>query len=94
MAEHDCISEVKISKAQRRYIVGYVPNRGDTSTPNINLKGKWLREAGFNTGTGVTVKIAGDCIVLIPDSPQEQALREQLEQVKNTLNRVKQDVLS
>ncbi|QMV16762.1 SymE family type I addiction module toxin [Vibrio spartinae] len=58
---------------------------GDTSTPDIHLKGKWLREAGFETGTPVTVKIAGDCIVLIPDSPQEQALREQLAQLKAAL---------
>ncbi|WP_200797011.1 SymE family type I addiction module toxin [Vibrio quintilis] len=58
---------------------------GDTSTPDIHLKGKWLREAGFETGTPVTVNIAGDCIVLIPDSPQEQALREQLAQLKAAL---------
>ncbi|MFP2424026.1 hypothetical protein ACLEUK_22580 [Pseudescherichia vulneris] len=43
MAEHDCISEHGISKAQYRYIVVYVPNRGDTGTPNIHLKGKWLK---------------------------------------------------
>jgi len=84
-------SEGIISKAQRHYTVSYLPNGSDT--PLIKLSGKWLREAGFNTGTGVTVKIAGDCIVLIPDNPQEQALKEQLAQVKNTLSRVKQDVM-
>ncbi|EKO3629264.1 SymE family type I addiction module toxin [Vibrio metschnikovii] len=46
------------------------------------LKGNWLRKAGVETGTPVTVKIAEDCIVLIPDSPQEQALREQLAPLK------------
>jgi toxic protein SymE len=85
MADTHSKTEPTISKAQRRYIVGYVPNRGDTSTPDIHLKGKWLREAGFETGTPVTVNIAGDCIVLIPDSPQEQALREQLAQLKAAL---------
>jgi|GEM_PF-4642338 toxic protein SymE len=50
MAEHDFISESVMSKAQRQYIIGYVPNQGDTSTLNIHLKGKWLREAGFETG--------------------------------------------
>ncbi|WP_320204178.1 SymE family type I addiction module toxin [Pluralibacter gergoviae] len=80
-----------MSKAQRRCTVGYLPNGSDT--PLIKLSGKWLREAGFNTGTGVTVKIAGDCIVLIPDSPQEQELREQLAQVKGVLSQVKQDVM-
>ncbi|MGK8934131.1 SymE family type I addiction module toxin [Pluralibacter gergoviae] len=92
MAEQHSKSEGVISKSQRRYTVGYLPNGSDT--PLIKLSGKWLREAGFNTGTGVTLKIAGDCIVLIPDNPQEQALQEQLAQFKNTLNLIKQDVLS
>ncbi len=69
-------------KTQRRYTVGYVPNRGDTSTPALNLSGKWLREAGFDTGIGVTVKIAGDCIVLILDKDEVRELREQLRLVK------------
>ncbi|WP_421550425.1 SymE family type I addiction module toxin [Kluyvera intermedia] len=72
----------EIVKNQRRYTVGYVPNRGDTSTPALNLSGKWLREAGFDTGIGVTVKIAGDCIVLIPDKDEVRELREQLRLVK------------
>ena len=87
---HSKVKKV-ISKAQRRFTVGYLPNGKDT--PAIKLSGHWLREAGFETGIGVTVKIAGDCIVLIPDSPQEQALREQLAQVKEVLSLVKQDVL-
>ncbi|EMB4327076.1 toxin SymE, type I toxin-antitoxin system family protein [Pluralibacter gergoviae] len=70
--------------------MGYLPS--GSGTPLIKLIGKWLRDEEFNTATGITVKIAGDCIVLILDSPQEQALREQLEQVKNMLNRVKQNV--
>ncbi|ELN2734987.1 TPA: SymE family type I addiction module toxin [Pluralibacter gergoviae] len=56
-----------MSKAQRRYTVGYLPNGSDT--PLITLSGKCLRETGFNTSTGITVKIAGDYIVLIPDNP-------------------------
>ncbi|WP_286133180.1 SymE family type I addiction module toxin [Tatumella sp. OPLPL6] len=65
-----------------------------TYTPLIKLSGKWLRELGFDTCTGVMVKIAKDCIVLIPASPQEQELREKLTQVKNTLSRVRQDIFS
>jgi len=72
----------ELVKSQRHYTVGYVPNRGDTSTPALNLSGKWLREAGFDTGIGVTVKIAGDCIVLIPDKDEVRELREQLRLVK------------
>ena len=37
-------------KTERRLIIGYYPNHGDTSTPHLQLIGKWLREAGFETG--------------------------------------------
>lgn len=50
MTEQGCIPGSGISKAQRNYTVAYVPNQGDTSTPNIHLKGKWLREERFETG--------------------------------------------
>ena len=60
----------KPAKTERHYTVSYVPNRGDTSTPALNLSGKWLREVGFETGTSVTVKIAGDCIILIPKADE------------------------
>jgi len=53
MAEHDCISESGISKAQRRYKVGYVSARHENSRtgitmyysrhPSLHLKGDWLR---------------------------------------------------
>ncbi|MBK5144384.1 type I addiction module toxin, SymE family [Budviciaceae bacterium BWR-B9] len=74
-----------LSITQRRYTVGYIPNRGDTSTPLLNLSGKWLKEAGFDTGTGVTVKITEGCIVLIPDNDEVKELREQLKQVKQAV---------
>ncbi|WP_205950498.1 SymE family type I addiction module toxin [Pantoea stewartii] len=51
-------------KKQRRYTVGYVPKFGDTSTPALNLCGKWLREVGFETGTRVTAEISQGRIVL------------------------------
>ncbi|WP_245248455.1 SymE family type I addiction module toxin [Yokenella regensburgei] len=35
-----------------------MPNWGDTSAPAINISGKWLREVGFDTGRGITIKIA------------------------------------
>lgn len=61
-------SEVAPSKTQRRYTIGYQPKRGDCSTPAINLSGKWLREAGFDTGTIITVKIEQGCLVLVPEN--------------------------
>ncbi|WP_410177047.1 SymE family type I addiction module toxin [Vibrio spartinae] len=33
----------------------------------FHLKGKWLREAGFETGTTITVNITANGIVLVPD---------------------------
>ncbi len=85
-----------ISKAQRRYIVGNVPNRGDTGTPNIHLKGKWLKEAGFETGVYLTVKITDGCIVIIKDSDEvdalkheQDALRQQLREIKQANNNIK-----
>lgn len=83
----------KPAKTQRRYTVGYVPNQGDTSTPTLTLSGKWLRDAGFDTGRGVTAHIAGECIVLVPDNDKEQALRDELKQVKATLKAMRQKAL-
>ncbi|MBD8128260.1 SymE family type I addiction module toxin [Pantoea agglomerans] len=61
-------SEGAPSKTQRRYTIGYQPKRGDCSTPAIHLSGKWLREAGFDTGTIITVKIEQGCLVLVPEN--------------------------
>ncbi|TYW73495.1 SymE family type I addiction module toxin, partial [Escherichia coli] len=41
----------------------HLPNRSDTLV--IKISAKWLREAGFEIGTGVTVKISEGCIVLM-----------------------------
>lgn len=61
-------SEGAPSKTQRCYTIGYQPKRGDCSTPAIHLSGKWLREAGFDTGTIITVKIEQGCLVLVPEN--------------------------
>lgn len=90
MAEHDCISGHELSKAQRRYIVGYVPNRGDTGTPNIHLKGKWLKEAGFETGVHLTVKISDGCIVIIKNSDEVDELKHEQEALSQQLREIKQ----
>lgn len=76
------LSSEKPVKTQRRYTVGYLPGRGDASTPSLHLSGKWLKEVGFNVGVGFTAKIAGDCIVLIPDNDEIHELRKQLQQVE------------
>lgn len=81
-------------KTERRYTVSYVPQQGNTSTPSLNLSGKWLKEVGFNIGSGVTVKIAGGCIVLIPDNDEMKALREEIKQMKQAVKAVKEGVLN
>lgn len=81
-------------KTERRNTVSYVPQQGNTSTPSLNVSGKWLKEVGFDTGTGVTVKIARGCIVLIPDNNEMKALREEIKQMKKMVKAVKEGVLN
>ncbi|ADW75812.1 Domain of unknown function DUF1813 HSP20-like protein [Rahnella aceris] len=76
MAEHDCIAEVKISKAQRRLKVGYTSVRHEqratkmttyySRTPSLHLKGNWLEEAGFGTDTPVTIAVERGQLVIRP----------------------------
>ena len=99
MAEHDITPEVVISKTQRRYKVGYVRTRHQERTtgiaryysqhPSLHLKGDWLKEAGFDTGRGVTVKISEGCLTIIADSDEVQELREELYQVKRVVKGIK-----
>ncbi len=74
---------------ERQLIVGYRPHHGDTSTPSLTLSGKWLREAGFDTGRQVSVKVMDGCIVLMTNSDKEQMLSEELKQVKRALKEIK-----
>ncbi|HHV7384877.1 TPA: SymE family type I addiction module toxin [Escherichia fergusonii] len=94
MAEHDITPEVAISKTQRRTVVGYRPKWGDTSTPALNLSGKWLRDAGFDTGTGVTVKISEECLILIAEHNKVQELRKELYQVKQDIKGMREGMFS
>lgn len=76
MAEHDTKSEVKISKALRRYKVGYSSvqhlKRATkitdyySRTPSLHLKGDWLAEAGFGTDTPVTITVERGQLTIRP----------------------------
>ncbi|MGG8166150.1 hypothetical protein PGO42_05225 [Klebsiella aerogenes] len=46
-------------------------------------------EAGFGTGTFVTVKVTEGCLVLIADNSEVQELREQLIQVQHWVSGIK-----
>ena len=90
MAEHDITPEVTISKTQRRCTVGYLPNR--SATPVFKISAKWLREAGFEIGTGVTVKISEGCLILLADNNEVQELRRELYQVKQVVKEMKNGI--
>uniref|UniRef100_UPI0036DCF082 SymE family type I addiction module toxin n=1 Tax=Photorhabdus sp. RM322S TaxID=3342825 RepID=UPI0036DCF082 len=81
----------KAEKTERYYTVGYVPNgnRVNKTTPAIHLKGQWLRQAGFNTGGQITVKVMDGCLVLIPDSDTTQHYQQQYQRQQSQLNEIK-----
>ena len=54
------------------------------------MKGKWLKEAGFETGAHLTVKISGGCIVLILDSDEVDELKHEQEALRRQLREIKQ----
>ena len=62
--------------------------------PSLHLKGDWLKEAGFETGHGVTVKISDGCIVLMADCNEVQELREQLYLAKQVVKGIKDGMFS
>ncbi|QNQ22631.1 type I toxin-antitoxin system SymE family toxin [Kosakonia sp. SMBL-WEM22] len=91
--------QATISKTQRRYKVSYVRVRHEnrrniaktyySSHPSLTLKGDWLKEAGFDTGRGVTVKVSEGCLTIIADNNEVQELREQLYQAKQVVKGIK-----
>ncbi len=45
--------------------------------PAVTLKGHWLEEAGFETGTPLEVKVLPDCLILTvkPPSPEPEVIQ-------------------
>ncbi|EBB6080750.1 endoribonuclease SymE [Salmonella enterica subsp. enterica serovar 4,[5],12:i:-] len=69
---------------KRRLTVSYASRYPEyTRLPAITLKGQWLEDAGFTTGTQVDVKVMNGCIVLTAQQPQpeESELMQSLRQV-------------
>lgn len=56
---------------------------------SLYLKGDGLKEAGFETGRSVTVKISQGCIVLMVNCNEVQELREQFYQVKQAVKELR-----
>ncbi|ECH9259085.1 type I addiction module toxin, SymE family [Salmonella enterica subsp. enterica] len=66
---------------------------GYSRSPSLHLKGDLLKEAGFDTGRGVTVKISQGCIVLMADNNEMQELREQLYQAEQVVKDIKEALI-
>lgn len=74
MAEKHSKSDGVISKAERRYQMGYISIRHENSKtgmttyysrhPSFHLKGNWLKDAGFDTDKAVTVRVEEGCLIL------------------------------
>jgi len=69
MTDIDCIAESlqpEVFEADGRvFTVSYATRYGDyTRIPAFIMKGLWLNEAGFSTGTKVDVKVMKGCMIL------------------------------
>ncbi|EHM3444040.1 type I toxin-antitoxin system SymE family toxin [Salmonella enterica] len=73
-----------------------------SQSPSLHLKGDWLKEAEFDTGRGVTVRITEGCLTIIADNNEVQLiadcnevqeLREQLYQVQQVVKGIKEAVV-
>ncbi|MEY0303020.1 SymE family type I addiction module toxin [Providencia manganoxydans] len=68
----------------------YAPNGSNAAPPPaIHLKGHWLKDAGFETGFTFTVKILNGCLVLILDSEDIRAMKQQNQQQQAQLRAIK-----
>ncbi|WP_140181567.1 type I toxin-antitoxin system SymE family toxin [Providencia stuartii] len=66
-------------------MVGYAP-KGSKATPPLAIN---LKDTGFETGFTFTVKILNGCLVLIPDSEDIRAIKQQNQQQQAQLSAIK-----
>ncbi|AUX71693.1 endoribonuclease SymE [Erwinia pyrifoliae] len=92
MAETHHKPETRTPTTSRSYTVGYVRDSGTFEPfPAVTLKGGWLREAGFDTGTAVNVRVLPDCLILTVKPPSaEPEIMQALRQVCGKLSARKQ----
>ena len=60
----------------RCYTVGYVSDAKYQPVPAVTLKGYWLEEAGFGTGTPVNIRVMQDCLIITRQEPQPELAAE------------------
>ncbi|WP_202303617.1 SymE family type I addiction module toxin [Dryocola clanedunensis] len=91
MAENDSKSEVVTTEVpelkNRRYTVGYIRDwKTHEPATSITLKGNWLNDAGFATGTPLKIRVMPGCLVLtaqepLPAPPPEPEIMQTLKKV-------------
>ncbi|WP_147197580.1 SymE family type I addiction module toxin [Pantoea sp. CCBC3-3-1] len=62
--------------ATRCYTVDYISDAKYRPVPVVTLKGHWLKETGFDTGTALEVKILLGCLILAAQEPQPESPAE------------------
>lgn len=107
MTDVDCIADSiqpEVQPADKRHLtVSYATWYPDYTrrpvkivhVPAIFMKGKWLKAAGFDTGTEVDVRVMEGCIVLTArePKPEEPALLTSLRKVLKLSATKQQQVL-
>ncbi len=90
MTDIDCIAESLQSEVfestDRVFTVSYATRFGDyTRIPAFIMKGLWLNEAGFSTGTKVDVKVMKGCMILTSrqDEPEIETLMREVSQLSD-----------
>lgn len=72
----------------RCYTVGYVSDAKYQPLPSITLKGHWLEEAGFGTGTPVNVQVIQDCLIITRQESQLPAEPEVVTTLKRACKKL------
>ncbi len=90
MTDIDCIAESLqpevFESTDRVFTVSYATRFGDyTRIPAFIMKGLWLNEAGFSTGTKVDVKVMKGCMILTSrqDEPEIETLMREVSQLSD-----------
>ncbi len=90
MTDIDCIAESLqpevFAADDRVFTVSYATRYGDyTRIPAFIMKGLWLNEAGFSTGTKVDVKVMKGCMILTSrqGEPEIETLMREVSQLSD-----------
>lgn len=88
MTDIDCIADSLqpevFAADDRVFTVSYATRYGDyTRIPAFIMKGLWLNEAGFSTGTKVDVKVMKGCMILTSrqEEPEIETLMREVSQL-------------